>query len=87
MAIKFIQQDRLAWRQFMSSQAGMRGLLKMEDEKPSITKEDQAHNLHFQAGIVQGYNKMLADLRALALDEEKPEATDEFQPLESTRQR
>ena len=85
-SIKFVKEDQNNWRRFLHTTSGMRGLLRLQEFKPVSTLNDQAHNVILEAGIVRGYDKLLADLRELGnVEENTPEIRDEPESLEDTR--
>ncbi len=46
--------DKIKWRQFLASEAGIKGMLFMREKVPSINKGD-ADGMIFDAGLVEGY--------------------------------
>jgi hypothetical protein len=54
----------LAWRKFISSDAGTEGMLYLRERTPSIVKGDQ-HQMIFDAGRVEGYKQAIDTISEL----------------------
>lgn len=82
--IELTKGERAEWRQFITTGAGNKIMLLLEQMKPGITESTEPHNFAFRAGIEQGYNRCLSELREIAFyKEEAP--IDENPGLEPTR--
>jgi hypothetical protein len=56
---------RLAWRKFLSSEAGAEGLLYLETNDPVIGSDGDSTKIIFAAGRVQGYKDAIRKIPRL----------------------
>jgi hypothetical protein len=75
--MKITKVTALKWRQMLSTQEGVEGMLYLRENIPSINGED-ATAILFSAGINQGYTKAIDAIVALsdAVDEKKKSEED-----------
>ncbi len=63
---------QLSWSRFLSTEAGTEGVLYLKDRAPSIHK-GPPHEMHFDAGVLVGYNRAIDVLREIIAQEPKKE--------------
>ncbi len=54
----------LAWRRFLLSEAGIEGQLVLREQAPSVVN-GESHNIIFQAGVVQGWQRCIEAMHNL----------------------
>lgn len=63
---------QLAWRRFLASDAGIKGLLWLRESEPRIRKGDTSEMIH-DGGVVSGYRLAIDALSdVVGREEEKP---------------
>ena len=63
---------QISWRRFLSSDAGMEGMMYLRDTAPTIQK-GQPHEICFDAGVATGWGKVIDKIYESVANPPQPE--------------
>lgn len=71
MATELKRSTKLAWRKWLLTEPGVEGMLILRERVPAVVK-GQPHEMIYDGGYAQGYQKCLDNITELIAVEDRP---------------